>query len=457
MPPLRSWMAVSTANLTRYLPNCIQSSGQLTISTHYGDTEAFGVFPDWQRQLSKFASTQDRLREWVPSVREKIQQFSCITIAMLDIDGFRFDKATQVTVDAQAEYGEFIRQCARRVGKDNFFMPGEITGGNTFGSIYLGRGRQPDMLPENLTVAVTLTNDSPHKYFLRDKGKNALDAAAFHYSIYRSLTRFLGMDGNLTAGFDVPVNFVDTWNTMLSTNDLTNAFTGEFDPRHMYGVTNQDVFRWPAVKDGVKKMLLGLFVTTLHMPGVPLLLWGEEQAMYVLDNTADNYLFGRQPMSSTLAWQDHGCYRLGSSQYFEFPADAALNGCNDESVSLDHRDPTHPVRNIIKSMYHLRRNYPVLNDGSWGVMRDKFSNVQYLEGGNQSVWLVYQNDRKRIKYKFDCSSKKFALISQFDAGTVVKNLLAPYEELKLETSPEKLGINFSEEFNGCLQELTLGP
>lgn len=31
----------------------------------YGDTEAFGNFADWQRELSKFASVQDRLREWV--------------------------------------------------------------------------------------------------------------------------------------------------------------------------------------------------------------------------------------------------------------------------------------------------------------------------------------------------------------------------------------------------------
>lgn len=36
----------------------------------YGDIEAFGVFPDWQRELAKFASVQDRLREWYPSVRE---------------------------------------------------------------------------------------------------------------------------------------------------------------------------------------------------------------------------------------------------------------------------------------------------------------------------------------------------------------------------------------------------
>jgi glycosidase len=99
------------------------------------------------------------------------------------------------------------------------------------------------------------------------------------------------MEGNLTVAYDVPTNFVDAWNIMLATNDLVNANTGEFDPRHMYGVTNQDVFRWPAIKDGTKKMLLGLFITTLHMPGIPLLLWGEEQAFYVLDNTADNYIY----------------------------------------------------------------------------------------------------------------------------------------------------------------------
>jgi glycosidase len=45
------------------------------------------------------------------------------------------------------------------------------------------------------------------------------------------------------------------------------------------------------------------------MPGIPLLLWGEEQAFYVLDNTANNYIFGRQAMSSATAWQTHGCYR----------------------------------------------------------------------------------------------------------------------------------------------------
>lgn len=158
---------------------------------------------------------------------------------MLDFDGYRFDKATQVTVDAQGEFADHIRQCAAEVGKTNFFMPGEITGGNTFASIYLGRGREPDQFLDNheefqKNSSKILTLDPKRsEFFLRDDGKQALDGAAFHYSIYRNLVRFLGMDGNLTAGFDVDINFVNTWNRIIATNDLINPTTKEFDPRYV--------------------------------------------------------------------------------------------------------------------------------------------------------------------------------------------------------------------------------
>ncbi len=190
-------------------------------------------------QLSKFASVQDRLREWNPSVRDKIKHLSCLTILMLDVDGFRIDKATQITVDALGDFSASIRECARSVGKDNFFIPGEITGGNTFGSVYLGRGRQANMTVPDIDTAVSLTNASNSSLFIRPEGQNALDSAAFHYSIYRSLTRFLGMDGNLESGYDTPIDFVDAWNQMLTTNDLINPNTNAIDVRHMYGVSNQ--------------------------------------------------------------------------------------------------------------------------------------------------------------------------------------------------------------------------
>jgi alpha-1,3-glucan synthase len=223
---------------------------------------------------------------------------------MLDIDGFRFDKATQATVDAQAEFGASLRQCAKALGKGNFFMPGEITGGNTFGSIYLGRGRQPDMVPSNITFATTMNNNSEDKFYIRSLGQNSLDAAAFHYTVYRSLTRFLGLDGNLEAGYDANGGtWTDAWNTMLLTNDLVNANTGVFDPRHMYGVTNQDVFRWPAIRNGTQRMLLGMFVTALHMPGVPMLTWGEEQ--YVIFNETFNMEYADHASQSILRAGQH--------------------------------------------------------------------------------------------------------------------------------------------------------
>jgi alpha-1,3-glucan synthase len=406
---------------------------------------------------------------------------------MLDIDGFRIDKSTQATVDALADFGESIRECARTNGKENFMIAGEITGGNNFGSIYLGRGREPGQKINDLGDAVKTSNESDDKLFLRAAGKSALDASAFHYSVYRLLQRFLGMDGNLTVGYDIPPNFVDGWNQMLLTNDLVNPNTGKFDPRHMYGTSNQDVFRWPTIKNGTQRMLLGLFMTTLHMPGVPLLNWGEEQALYTLDNTASNYVFGRQPISSSLAWQTHGCYQLGSTVFHDFPIDAGANGCNDDNVSQDHRDPTHPVRNIIKSFYHLRTKNPILNDGwllqslsnqthnvyppgsngtatetgMWSVMRNQFFNgVQNLTNSvdaKPAVWLVYQNEDHIVDYTFDCSSNDTALISVFDEEEEVRNLLSPYDTITLKRGPKKLSIDGSEKFNGCLDKLTMNP
>ena len=477
-------------DVTSQLKGCFDSDFD-----QYGDIEAFGVHPDWQRQLAKFASVQDRLREWVPSVRERIQQHSCIAIAMLDIDAFRLDKATQSTVDAQGAFSSFVRGCAERFGKKNFMVVGEITGGNTFGSIYVGRGRlsDPTTWPANLSDAIQMNNESDRKYFIRDEGQQALDAAAFHYSIYRSLTRFLGMDGNLEAGYDLPRNWVDAWNQMLLTNDFVNqnpGGPGGIDPRHLYGVTNQDVFRWPAIANGTERQILGHFITVLHMPGSPLVLWGEEQAFYALDNTAENYIFGRQSMSSAQAWQYHGCYTIGSAQYFQWPVDKATKACEDDWNSLDHRDASAPVRNILKSMFQMREKYPVLNDGLflqqlsnhtrkealagssgvttefgiWSVVRGRFPGLQDLsnEGGhgNQSVWLVYHNENQTTTFNFDCSNNDTALnttalIAPFDEGTTVKNLFHPFDEQTLATGPRSLGLEGSTKRSGCLSKLTL--
>ncbi|KAI2704711.1 CAZyme family GH13 [Penicillium roqueforti] len=449
----------------------------------YGDIEAFGVWPDWKRQLAKFASVQDRLREWNPTVRERLIRHSCMIIQSLDIDGFRYDKGTQATVDALGDMSAAYRECARAVGKENFFITGEITGGNDFGAIYLGRGRQRNQWPESSAETIKLTNESSAQWFLREAGHEAIDSAAFHYTTYRALTRFLGMDGQLSAGYDAPDDWVLGWDWMVQSNDLVNANTGKFDPRHMFGVTNQDVFRWPSIANGTHRQLLGSFVTTLMLPGIPLLLWGEEQNFYILDATAENYIYGRQAMSPATAWRTHGCFNLQSSQYYKWPVLAAKKGCEDVTVAYDHRDPSHPLRNIMKQMYHLREQYPILNDGfyignlskqtdyvyypgsngtatetgMWSIYRDINTNAQKYESKYQPVWLVYQNLNDTRTYTFDCNSDNVTktLTAPFDSGTTVKNLFYPYDEIKLVDGVRKLGLNGSTELNGCAESLKM--
>ena len=253
---------------------------------------------------------------------------------------------------------------------------------------------------------------------------------------------------------------------------MVNSETGVMDPRHMFGMTGQDVFRWPALANGTQRQLLGFFVTILEIPGIPMIFYGEEQASYILENHANDYVFGRTPLASQRAWQLHGCYHLGETVYVDIPFNSSGYGCHDDSVSLDHRDPSHPIRNVLKRMYELRRQFPTLNDGYnlitlsnqtyniylpgseglpspmglWSVYRGRTEGVQDLAGigqGNQGVWFVYQNENKTVDYQFDCGSsdRSKVLISAFPAGTVVKNLFYPYEELTLEPSTFSYGEN----------------
>lgn len=78
------------------------------------------------------------------------------------------------------------------------------------------------------------------------------------------------MDGNLNVAYDINVNFVTAWNQMFVDNDMLNPSTGKLDPRHMYGTSNFDVFRWPSLESGVQRSLLASFITSLVMPGIPL-------------------------------------------------------------------------------------------------------------------------------------------------------------------------------------------
>lgn len=87
-----------------------------------------------------------------------------------------------------------------------------------------------------------------------------------------------------------------------SSNDFINS-EGIFDPKHLFGASNFDVFRWPALTQGRERQMLATFITAVIMPGIPLYYYGEEQGMYLFDNDADNFLYG---WVSSLFYSDYG-------------------------------------------------------------------------------------------------------------------------------------------------------
>ncbi|CAI6336658.1 unnamed protein product [Periconia digitata] len=449
----------------------------------YGDMKGVGEVPVEETQLAKFAGVQDRLRTWRDDVLDKVMHFSCIQIAMLDIDGFRMDKAAQTPIDVHAKWSNHQRACAKRYNKENFLIVGEIVSKVPYASLMIGRGKQPNMAWPSLEDAVRgdAGNDSA---FVRPPGSAVLDGDAFAYPFYGAMTRFLGLDGPI--GLE-GVDFVELWNELLLHEDFTNANTGEFDPRHLWGLTNQDVFRWPGLANGTQRHLLGLFIANMMMPGAPFQLWGEEQESYILENQASDYIFGRTPMASQRAWQMHGCYNLGAEVYVDMPFEKSLHGCQDDSVSLDHRDPSHFMRNILKRQYELRDQYQVLNDGVyletlssqyedlylpgslglpsptglWSVYRAAFPNVQNFTSdnglANQGVWFIYSNANKTVNYTFNCQNETDGLLAPFPEGTTVKGLFYPYEEITLETSAARLNTSESDAPNGCLSSIEMAP
>ena len=165
-------------------------------------------------------------------------------------------------------------------------------------------------------------------------------------------------------------------------------------------------------------------------------------------------------MTSAQAWGMHGCYNdaIGNSKYYKWPIDAGLRGCQDEWVVLDHRDPSHPVRNFIKGTHEMREKYAVFQDGFSLQLLSNLTHQIFLPGSNhtptetgvwsmeragflaiqknltQIAWLVYTNEDHATTNHFNCKDARYALIAPYRGGSTIKNVYFPYEEYILENS-----------------------
>lgn len=54
----------------------------------------------------------------------------------------------------------------------------------------------------------------------------------------------------------------------------------------------------------------------------------------------------------------------------------------DDQISLDQRDPSHPVRGFVKTLFEMHENYPVLKDGFYLEQLSNMTLNIYLPGSN---------------------------------------------------------------------------
>lgn len=134
-------------------------------------------------------------------------------------------------------------------------------------------------------------------------------------------------------------------------------------------------------------------------------------------------------MFSNTAWKRHGCYRLGSAQYFNMPLTKSLLGCHDDWNTLDHFDPTANTRRLFRRFFQLRDTYGALQDGfglrhlrkwtyeikrpgsnntatemgAWTFVREELTGYQTVGGADQDpVMLMFTNENHTTSYTFPC-------------------------------------------------------
>ncbi|KNZ58372.1 hypothetical protein VP01_1942g1, partial [Puccinia sorghi] len=184
-------------------------------------------------------------------------------------------------------------------------------------------------------------------------------------------------------------------------------------------------------------LLLDQLITNLVKPGIALTYYGKEQDMYL-----QYYLCSRQAMSATWAWKVHGCYRVGSEQYYQIPFDKALDGCKHTGrawiiLTSCHQSSGHNINQIYKTgsiLYNVEIELP----------------MQQFNGSNANTtaWMLYSNLSMTKTFQFNCCTQLW-----ISAAYPVESLIY-IQELQHGGSQSPYYLDGMAPCRGCLQSIT---
>jgi len=251
-------------------------------------------------------------------------------IALTDCDGFRIDTLKHVTEEQARNFCGSIKEFTANIGKNNFFLVGEIAGGDFAEERYL------DVLDRNLNAALDIGEMRP-----------ALVAVA----------KGLTMPSAYFDGFDPAKS------PFGSHRNLGNQHVSVLDDHdEVFG----QKLRFSANASSDHQVVAGVAIQLFSL-GIPCIYYGTEQALAGPEASEQHWLPDWGSADRYLREAMFGPTHPRASGRAGLQADAAdleLPGFGPfGTVSAHCFDANHPAYRRIALLCGLRRNYPVLRQG----------------------------------------------------------------------------------------------
>ena len=357
--------------------------------TRKGKIEDWDSYPEYVEgdfySLKNINTGEGPFHSFKPS-----QALKCLTecykywIATADIDGFRLDTVKHMEPGATRYFATEIKEFSRSLGKKNFQIIGEITGGMEF--------------------AIDLMN------------KTGLDAAL-------GINRIPGLMEDLAKGYQDPREYFNIFKNHDLENDdhekckwYQNNVITMFDDHDMI-VQQENKSRFAADKEKAPLLANALFIN-LFTPGIPCLYYGTEQGF---DGSGDSDKYVRETMFDG----EFGAFRSRKRHFFntEHPVYICLSKLAE--IRQEHL-PLQAGRQYLREIacgdenYHypeIEQQEEYLGVTAWSRI---FSQQEYLLAVNSN-----QNEKLKIKAMVDSDLHKsgdifYRLYSSDDSQTAAE-------------------------------------
>ena len=251
-------------------------------------------------------------------------------IALTDCDGFRVDTVKHVSMETARNWCNAVSEHAETLGKSNFFILGEVAGGNFTQDLYLAAARNIDAVLDIGNARIELTNVA----------KGHIDPKAY---------------------FD---NFIAGWDSGMGSHRLQGDqhVIVLDDHDHVFGLKNRLSADAPNEHQSAAATAIQLFTL-----GVPCIYYGTEQSLRGLPREQTE----RKWLTST-----HTDRLLREAMFgpihplkpghdgVQGQLDAALPGFGPEGTTGHHVfDTEHPAYVRIAAMADVRKAYPAARRG----------------------------------------------------------------------------------------------